>query len=163
MYLYIDSAYFRRVMADQVQAVLGVSATPFWPAVRQFFRASRVFVYECLHDLQRDGEQDEAFKARVSAQECMLKSIGLVDGFFLRRGSLRGTANRPRQKEIDVLLAVDLLTHAHRKAASLVTLVAGDLDFKPVVEAVVDLGVRVTVAYETKSGAVDLALAADRS
>ncbi len=162
MYLYVDAAYLRKAMADRLWALTGVSTTPHWPSLRQFFRAERVFVYDCIDDIRRDDEKDADYDTRLRTQADALRGIGLLDGVFVRLGSLRGNPGRTRQKEVDVLLAVDMLTHAHRKAAQSVILLAGDLDFKPVVEAVVDLGVALTVAFEQKSGSIDLALAADR-
>lgn len=149
-------------MADRLKPLTGTMTTPHWSSLRPFFRAERVFVYDCIDDIRRDSETEADYETRVRTQETALRGIGLLDGVFVRLGSLRGNPGRTRQKEVDVLLAVDMLTHAHRKAAQSVVLLAGDLDFKPVVEAVVDLGVSLTVSFEQKSGSTDLALAADR-
>lgn len=121
-----------------------------------------VYFYDCIDDLRKPSESDAAYKARLDRQAHGFQAIGLLDGFFLRLGSVRGSPNNKRQEEVDVLLAVDMLTHAHRRSTERMTLVSGDLDFKPVVEAVVELGVRIAVACEAKGGSVDLALAADR-
>lgn len=162
MYLYLDAAYFRRAMSNRLAEVGVVGARPRWKAVAAHFRAARTFLYDCRETVRRTTESEDDYQRRIESQQAEARSIGLLDGFFLRLGSHRGTPGRTRQKEVDVLLAVDMLTHAQRRITNAVTLLAGDLDFKPVVESVVELGVAVTVAFEPKSGSVDLALAADR-
>ncbi|MEO6569297.1 MAG: NYN domain-containing protein [Opitutaceae bacterium] len=132
-----------------------------WRAVKERFRAQRVFYYDCIDDLPRDGETDAQLRVRVSQQERELEAIGSLDGYFLRLGTIRGDPKRRRQKEVDVLIAVDMLTHSHRRNMTHAVLLAGDLDFKPVVEAVVEQGTTVTVAFEAKSGSSALARAAD--
>ncbi len=161
MYLYLDAAYLRRALANRLTEVGIPSASPRWPVVAKYFRATRTYFYDCPETVRREAEDEIEYHARTRAQDAQSREIGLLDGFFVRRGSHRGTPGRTRQKEVDVLLAVDMLTHAQRQTTKSVTLLAGDLDFKPVVEAVVELGVTVTVAFEPRSGSVDLALAAD--
>ena len=52
-----------------------------------------------------------------------------------------------RTKRVDISLAVDMLTHAHRKNYDLAILVAGDEDYVPLVEAVKAEGCRVVVWF----------------
>jgi hypothetical protein len=87
-----------------------------------------------------------------------LADIAALDGYFVRRGSLRG--KRRRQKEVDVLLAVDMLSHSHRRNTDRMMLLGGDLDFRPLVEALVDQGTIVTVDCDAR-GSKELTLAAD--
>ena len=162
MYLYLDAAYLRRAMANRLASVGIADASPNWLAVARHFRAERTFFYDCLDTVAKPGESPESLNERISTEEAAAKRVGLLDGFFLRLGSQRGAPGKARQKEVDVLLAVDMMIHAHRQASPTVTLLAGDLDFKPVVDAVVELGVKITVAFESKSGSLDLAMSADR-
>jgi len=83
----------------------------------------------------------------------------------VRLGTLTGRRRRhkePRQKEVDVLLAVDMLTHGFNKNMTRAALLAGDLDFRPVVEALVRAGIFVEVWYEKRSGSKYLFWAADQ-
>jgi uncharacterized LabA/DUF88 family protein len=73
----------------------------------------------------------------------------------MRLGSLRGAPKKRRQKEVDVLLAADMLTHGYDGNMDKAILIAGDLDFRRVVEALVRRGVFVEVWYEPKSGAAE--------
>jgi uncharacterized LabA/DUF88 family protein len=52
-----------------------------------------------------------------------------------------------RAKRVDIQLATDMLTHAHRKNYDLAILVAGDEDYVPLVEAVQYEGKRVVVWF----------------
>jgi NYN domain len=60
-----------------------------------------------------------------------------------------------------VQLAVECLTHAHNKNFWHVTLIAGDLDFEPLVVALVNVGAHVRVLFEKASAAKGLYHAAD--
>jgi hypothetical protein len=83
-------------------------------------------------------------------------------GFHVKLGSLSGSSRKMRQKEVDILLAVEMLDHAFRKNMTSVALIAGDLDFAPLVESLVRLGTWVDVFYDPKSIAQGLLDAADR-
>ena len=80
----------------------------------------------------------------------------------LRFGELRGKPRRQRQKGVDVLLAVDMLSASFRQVFDIAVLVAGDADFVPLVHEVRRLGVTVVVAGVTRSMARELQIAADR-
>jgi len=56
-----------------------------------------------------------------------------------------------RSKRVDITLATDMLTHAHRKNYDIAVLVSGDEDYVPLVEAVKSEGCRV-VLWALKNG-----------
>jgi uncharacterized LabA/DUF88 family protein len=132
-----------------------------FPMLKQQAVAKRVFFYDCLDDLKRPGESEPDFHARVAAQESLFDSIRELPGFHVRLGTLRGAPKKPRQKEVDVLLAVDMLTHGFDGNMEKAILIAGDLDFRPIVEALVRRGVFVEVWYDKRSIAHELSWAAD--
>ena len=66
-----------------------------------------------------------------------------------------------RQKKVDVLLAVKALDHGFRRNMDTACLIAADLDFAPLVDSLVRLGVFVRVYYEKSSAARELYTAAD--
>ena len=68
--------------------------------------------------------------------------IRSLDGFHVPEGSVSRSpkARKRRQKEVDVLLAVEALTHAFRKNMDCAILLTGDLDFRPLVEQLIYLG-----------------------
>lgn len=78
----------------------------------------------------------------------------------LRFGEARG---RPkRQKGVDVLLAVDMLSASSRQLFDVAILVSGDADFVPLIREVRRHGVTVVVAGVRSTTARELQIAADR-
>ena len=67
-----------------------------------------------------------------------------------------------RSKRVDISLATDMLTHAHRGNYEVAVLYAGDQDYVPLVEAVKEEGARVYVRFFKDQGlSHDLYMAAD--
>lgn len=162
IYLFIDAGYLRKVMADKLHRFIGTSLDIKWESILRHFGAKRTFYYDCVEEDQRPGELDQDFRKRIKQQDDMLDSINSIGGYFVRLGTLRGAAGRKRQKEVDVLLAVDMLTHSHNRNMDRAILIAGDLDFKPVVEALVQQGTQVTVVSDFRSASRDMARSADQ-
>jgi len=122
----------------------------------------RVFYYDCLNDIQGEKESESDFKLRVDKQQDLFDPIQGLPGFHVRLGSVSGGSPRKlRQKKVDVLLVVDALDHAFRGNMSQACLIAGDLDFAPLVDSLIKLGTYVQVLYEPRSGARGLYSAAD--
>jgi uncharacterized LabA/DUF88 family protein len=161
-YLFIDGAYFRRVADEYMQQLFGVPAEINYGALRRggpIIR--RVFYYDCLNDIQKDGESQADFEARVHAQQATFDAIQSLDGFHVRLGSLSGSRRKLRQKKVDVLLAVEALDHAFRKNMDQICLIAGDLDFAPLVDSLIRLGTYVQIMYQARSASRELYSAAD--
>ena len=128
------------------------------------FSPQRTYYYNAVDDRQKPGEADDAFKARVDAQLDRLDRINSLPNCHVRVGSITGRAvKRRRQKQVDVQLAVDALLHSFNRTASVITLVAGDLDFKPLVDALVTLGVQTRLAFEKTSTSIKLRGSADQA
>jgi uncharacterized LabA/DUF88 family protein len=90
--------------------------------------------------------------------------ISKVSGSHVRYGTLKGESNKrkgAKQKEVDILLAVDMMNHAIRRNMGEAILLAGDMDFLPVVEALVDMGCFVKVMADKKRPSQELIDAAD--
>lgn len=66
-----------------------------------------------------------------------------------------------RSKRVDISLATDMLTHAHRKNYDVAILVAGDEDYVPLVEAVKAEGRRVALWFVEDGLSSSLRAAAD--
>lgn len=160
-YLYVDAQYLRSVIEQRLVPYIGAAVTIDWQRVLQNLGADRAFYYDSIDDLKKQTETDEEFNTRLARQQQEINSIASLDGYFVRLGSIRGDAKKRRQKEVDVLLAVDMLTHSHRKNMERAILISGDMDFKPVVEAVVEQGTFVTVVHDAATASHDLARVAD--
>ena len=167
-YAFIDGAYFREVTRELTQKMFGVEAEIDYRSLfNALYRSAaqsplrRVFYYDCLDDIRRNGESATDFDTRVQAQSAVFDLIQSTEGFHVRLGSLSGKANKKRQKKVDVLLAVEALDHAFRKNMAQACLITGDLDFAPLVESLVKLGIYVRVMYQPRSAARELYAAGD--
>jgi uncharacterized LabA/DUF88 family protein len=159
-YLFIDGGYLQTVYRDQFNAIFGGGYFVDYKSVMETFGCRRAFLYDCLDDLQKPGENTTDFDVRVRQQQDLFDEIDKVEGLHVRYGYLSPGRKR-QQKEVDVLLAVDMLTHSFYKNMYEAVLLSGDRDFKPVVESIVRLGTRVKVAYDPRTGSRELARAAD--
>jgi uncharacterized LabA/DUF88 family protein len=159
-YLFIDGGYLQTVYRDLFTPIFGDGYLVDYGSVMETFRARRAYLYDCLDDVQKPGESDADFKARVARQEAHFDEIDKVEGVHVRYGHLSPGKKR-QQKEVDVLLAVDMLTHSFNKNMDEAVLLSGDRDFRPVVESIVRLGTLVKVAYDPRIGSRHLARAAD--
>ncbi len=165
-YLFIDGGYLRARHSDIITRVFGETARLNLALIRNLFPGSafqRVFYYDCLHDIPKVNESEEDLRARIKSQQDFFDELQSLEGFHVRLGSLSGSSRKLRQKEVDILLAVEALDHAFRKNMVSVTLLAGDLDFAPLVEALVRLGTWVEIWHDPKSAAKHLLEAADKA
>lgn len=161
IYLFIDGGYLRKHYSESVRRWFGCDGEIDFTQVRQTYGAIKTFYYDCLDDLKRGGENESDFNLRIEQQEAFFNKIREVNGSHVRLGSLTGTAKNKRQKEVDILIAVDMLSHAVNHNMNRAVLLTGDLDFKPVVDALVQMGIFVEVAGDRKSTSKELAWAAD--
>ena len=158
-YLFVDGGYLRKVAERFGKDFFGGAEPPI-NYVALGARFTRCFYYDCL-PAQRAGEASAEYEARVSQQRAQLSTIRSLHGWHVIEGVVTGTGSRARQKQVDIHIAVDLLTHTYNKNMHQVAFVAGDQDFKPLVEAVVRHGMFIEIWYENSSASVDLLDAAD--
>ena len=135
VYLFIDGGYLDGVYKD-VFDIFGKCEIDFC-RIKTFFEARRAFYYHCLDEEQGIDESDADYKKRVAPQMEKFDKIERLEGIQVRKGFLTSRPKR-RQKEVDVSLAVDLLTHSFYKNMTMAVLIAGDRDFRPAVESVPD-------------------------
>src|SRR5277367_4656558 len=102
---------------------------------------SKVFYYDALPGRQKE-ESDPDFDARRNASKLHLDRLHSLNGFHVYEGDVRRSNPRRgnEQKKIDVLITVDMLTHSFRKNMDEAILLTGDLDFKPLIDALVQDG-----------------------
>jgi uncharacterized LabA/DUF88 family protein len=160
-YLFIDGGHLRRYYTDFAKKWFNSQGDIDFLEIKTALNATKCFYYDCVDDIQGESEPEPDFKARVAAQEEFFERIQEVQGTHVRLGSMTGQRKNKRQKQVDILLAVDALNHAVRRNMSSVILITGDQDFKPVVQSLVDMGLFVTVAGDAKHTSKDLARAAD--
>jgi len=159
-YLFIDGEYLRQRHRDTMQEFFKVDGDLDVEPILHQARASRAYFYDSVDTTRREGETDDAWQSRVKEREMFLASVQSLSGFHVRRGTVT-LGKRREQKEVDVQLTVDMLTYGFNGAMSKAVLLAGDRDFRPVVDALVRHGVFVDVWYHRNSFAQELPGAAD--
>lgn len=162
-YLFIDGAYLRERYQDAVRPWFGSGGEIDLSAICRRYDARKTFYYDCLDTIERKDETEATFKLRVSSQEAYFNRIRELAGFHVQLGTLSGDEKRRRQKEVDVLLAVDMMNHAIRGNMTRAVLLAGDRDFKPVVDSLIQIGTYVHAVSDPRSTSEDLVWAADES
>jgi uncharacterized LabA/DUF88 family protein len=65
------------------------------------------------------------------------------------------------QKEVDILIAVDMLTHSFQRNMHEVAFLTSDLDFRPLIEAVIREGMYIQLWYPKGKTNEELIYAAD--
>jgi len=160
-HIYVDAGYFREVFRETIQAVFGLQYEPDYTAIIRSYNARRAYYYDCIDNIPRKDEAEDDLKSRIQGQEDYLDSIDSIKGLHVRRGHLKSGRRKREQKEVDVLLAVDMMEHSFNRVITKAILISGDRDFKPVVESLVRAGTFVEVRYRLNTGAKELGKAAD--
>lgn len=159
---FLDGRYLRTNFGEQMQRFYGV--VPEWDLtpLAKWLQVDRAFYYDAIDYDPRATEQPEQAVARVAKEEATLDYIGTWPDFHVRPGWVRGAKSKKRQKAVDVQLAVDAMELAARGQMRLAVLLAGDLDFEPLVSSLVRMGVRTRLAYVPQHTAEELKRAADQ-
>lgn len=90
-------------------------------------------------------------KEAYQAQQRFLRAIQFIPYLDVKLGRIvKANDGRYKQKGVDVMLAVDMLTYAIRNAYDTAILIAADEDFVPAVERVKTLGKHVELAFPNR-------------
>lgn len=143
---------------DAVRAWFGGNGEIDFPTLIRSCPAGRSFYYDCLDEERQAGESETNHLSRVEKQKARLNKVREAHGCHIRLGVIKGKTRR--QKKVDIMLAVDMLTHAANKNMTRALLLAGDLDFQPAVESLVQLGIFVELIADDKHTSSDLAWSA---
>lgn len=157
-YLFIDGGYLDRTLAAHSDHFFGTKLKLNLGYLGG--RALKCFYYDA-YPSQKNGEPDADFKTRLSETEKKFNYLSSHAGWHVNPGFTRGSGKKMRQKGVDVQLAVDALTHSAARNCRWVILLTGDLDFLPLVRALVQEGVYVTLWHDPRSSSKDLVREAD--
>ena len=161
-YLFIDGGHLRAHYGRTVREWFGSDGAIDFEKLKSKMGAFKLFYYDCIDDEPRRWEDEATGRARIARQRAMLDSIQEIVGAHVREGSMTGQKQR-RQKEVDILLAVEMMNHAICKNMARAVLLAGDRDFRPVVESLVQMGTFVVVVGDKAHMSRELVKAADSS
>lgn len=158
-YLFVDGAYLRKCLerwstaffnGDEIELDFASFGGGFL----------KTFYYDCLPP-EKEQENPDEYEQRVAPHRALLNFLRELNGFHVCEGTTSGTGEKARQKQVDIMIAVHMLSHTIRGNMAKVTLLAGDLDFKPLVDALVQEGMYVTLWCERRSASRKLAHSAD--
>lgn len=125
-----------------------------------FQRYDKIFYYDCLPP-QGNNELDEDYRKRIETQVQFFNSLRTIPGVHVYEGVTRRRTKTWHQKKVDVMITVDMLTYAFRRIMRRATLLTGDLDFKPLFDALVQDGLHVRLWCPENDVSEELKYAAD--
>jgi uncharacterized LabA/DUF88 family protein len=161
-YLFIDGGCLSAVQNAYYDRYFpGLEPVFSWSEFKGFNR--KAYYYDAI-PVQTANEDDNAYGVRIAPKRQELARIERQPGYHVRTGDAIQRRRRGlEQKMVDVQLAVDCLSMASRGLFEKVTLVMGDLDFRPLVSALVEMGLDVTVLYPRGEASEFFLSAADRA
>ncbi len=160
-YLFIDGGSLDSVLATFSKELLSDQEIEI-----DYFRLAqgyqKVFYYDCL-PAQKNDENDSDYQIRIKPKIDLFNKLKSLDRFHVYEGTARFRDKRrgQEQKQVDTMIAVDMLTHSFRKNMHEATLITGDLDFKPLIDALVQDGMYVSLWYPKGRVNYELVDAAD--
>jgi uncharacterized LabA/DUF88 family protein len=158
-YLFIDGAYLRECLdnwsskfftSDLIELDFNALAKGF----------QKTFYYDCYSPKKRT-ETAEQYEIRITPQREFFNYLRELNGFHVYEGTISGEGKKARQKQVDIMIAVHMLSHTIRGNMAKTTLLAGDLDYKPLIDALILEGIHVSLWCERRSTSRDLVYSAD--
>lgn len=158
-YLFIDGGCLRQMFQD---------AAGKYPAFEPRFvdysklvsGYQKTFYYDSLPP-RKSNEDENAYSKRILDQRAFFDSLRAINGVHVYEGDARRRRKTVQQKKVDIMIAVDMLTHSFRRNMHQAALLTADLDFKPLVDALVQDGMHVTLLYPHGKPNTELIYAAD--
>jgi uncharacterized LabA/DUF88 family protein len=162
-YLFVDGACL-----DKVLEGWGRDFGDGQPAQINYVRLAdsyaKVFYYDAIPAKKLD-EADADYDARIEPKLSKIRALRELDKYHVYEGDQRRGANRkdrPEQKKVDVLIAVDMLLHTVRRNMHKAALLTGDRDFVPLIQALVREGMDVSLLYPKGATHEELIASADQ-
>ena len=174
--VFIDGNYLRKyakekyntdlINYDKLGSYLASAAVGSYPNL------IRIYYYDAIANM-RDADKisdkherkivEEKIRKYIEEQEEYFDKINKQEFVTIRKGHLV-VANKesPRQKGVDVLMAIDMLTAAYDRQYDWAVLVAGDSDFLELVNAVKQTGANIIGYYFKDHVSKDLVNAFDK-
>jgi uncharacterized LabA/DUF88 family protein len=147
----IDNYYLRKEVLDVYNGKQGrfrLDYVKFSNSLCRDINASRLrtYIYDCQF------KKDESF----------FTSLNLQDSFEIRLGELKAKDNGDlTQKQVDVLMVIDMIQLSLKGKVQHIILVSGDSDFIPAVKLIKEEGVKVHLRSAQKDMKLDLAKSCD--
>ena len=164
--VFIDGGYFRKNLKEKANQSIDSRFRDVIPFVSKLLvtrAAQGIIAGELIRTYYYDALYDEtAEEEKKQEQNKFLKRIRAAESVQVRLGHLVKGDEGYRQKGVDVLMAIDMLSKAYENQYDIAIMVAGDGDFVHLVEAVKDSGKRVYGAFFPGTVSDDLVQSFDR-
>ena len=146
--MFIDGAYLRNEVKEKFgHDNIKFHSLPNFLAPRSAsgtfdLELIRVYYYDAIVDFKENSKKH-------IEQETYFNNLRKIGGYEVKLGRLIKTGNgKYRQKGVDVLLAVDMISKAHLNHYDIALLLAGDDDYLDMVKSIKDFtGKRIYGAY----------------
>lgn len=163
-YMFVDAASLRGYTKNLSRRFFGEQHFEF-DLKKMVIGYNRLFYYDALPVRERD-EVEAVYLQRTADQRAVLERAAVVDGVHVYEGDAHRRKNKGQgggleQKKVDVMIAVDMLTHTFRHNMHQASLLTGDNDFKPLIDALVREGMPVTLWFPPGETNPELVNAAD--
>lgn len=137
-YLFVDGGYLQKLIDEIGNKYFRAPVTADYEKIMSHAQAVKAFYYDAFPS-QKENETSDAFRAKSDEASRNFDAIASTRGWHVYFGETRGS-KKIRQKGVDVRLALDAFAHVTAGNCNKVILLAGDLDFFPLVEALVKAG-----------------------
>lgn len=118
-YLFIDGSYLKKALDCISNKFFNNEEITIAPE-RLAAGYQKSFYYDCLPTQRKDEELND-YEARLQKQKEYFQALRSHPGMHVVQGVVRG--RMARQKQVDVALTVDMLTHSYRRNMSRVTFI----------------------------------------
>jgi uncharacterized LabA/DUF88 family protein len=159
--MYIDGAALTAEL-EQLSNRLGVDTLPFdYSRLVNRFSAGRAYYYDAWPE-RKANEGEQEFLIRSNKKQLLFSQLNRVPKLHVRTGTTRWRKKvGQQQKAVDVLLAVDVVTHALKGISEHAILVLSDLDFYPILDSLLHSPVSTLLVCRPQHVADDLLEVAD--
>jgi len=160
-YAFVDGAYLLDAIPGLIEGIYDEPYEIEPSELMSQLRSQKVFFYDAIRE--SSGGLDASQQAKLMEREHLHERLSNAYNYHVREGSVREKikkGDKPEQKEVDVYLAVEAMTHVYRHNAEEVSLLTGDSDFIPLVRELVQMGAIVNL-FGKESTPARLRAAAD--
>ncbi len=160
-YLFIDGEFFRRFL-DEMKEVARSEGHDNMEIYLSLVgrRYDRVFFYDAYPERKKDQSESE-FQLELENTKQYFSKVATTQNFSVRPALTSRSEKRRQQKGVDVLLAIECLTHALRNNIDQATIMTSDLDFYPLFEALLQTKTKSVLRYQISKTSTELVQAAD--
>lgn len=146
----IDNAYLQKEVIENLNERSG-----------KFQLNYQEFSNNLCREINAERFRTYIYDVTLESNKNFLTSLNLLDRFEIRSGKLQGNAEGFRQKQVDILLAIDMIKLALKNKIQHIILITGDSDFVPAVQYVKEEGVMVHLRHAEKTYSKELSQTCD--